>query len=300
MSEIPAGSMSLEDDTPLSEVVTPPEPVETPAPPVQAAEDEPEGTIVNPGGEKLVPLGALAGAREKARQANEAREALEAELATLRPKAALADQIKGEWDAVQPMIQSVRNGTYQPAKPAEKPAGPLSEQEAVEYAKDLDLYKADGTPDVARAQRLAARQEALAARSAQALVAPLHQQSAQQQSAANLATVSTWKDPTGAQVDQGILREVWNLMPAEMTAQPNIARVMYSVALGEMMLRGKHKIPTQPPPPPLQTESLGGGNTARAELSNQERGFIEAVGMKAKEYEETSARFKPGERNSLE
>jgi hypothetical protein len=31
-----------------------------------------------------------------------------------------------------------------------------------------------------------------------------------------------------------------------------------------------------------------------------ERGFIEAVGMKPKDYEETSARYKPGERNSLE
>src|SRR5688572_3202968 len=103
MSEIPAGSMSLEDDTPLSEAVTPPPDAATP--PVQAQDDEPEGTIVNPGGEKLVPLGALAGAREKARQAVEAKAALEAELATLRPKAALADQIKTEWDAAQPYIQ---------------------------------------------------------------------------------------------------------------------------------------------------------------------------------------------------
>src|SRR5688572_5329565 len=283
MSEIPAGSMSLEDDTPLSEVVTPPEPVETPAPPVQAAEDEPEGTIVNPGGEKLVPLGALAGAREKARQANEAREALEAELATLRPKAALADQIKGEWDAVQPMIQSVRNGTYQPAKPAEKPAGPLSEQEAVEYAKDLDLYKADGTPDTARAQRLAARQEALAEKQAARYVQPLQQQNAQTQSAANLNAVAQWKPPAGMAADPNILREVWTMLPAELTAQPNIARVMYSVALGEQVLRGGYKAPVQAPPPVVETASLGGGSDARPELSTRERDMISATGMKAKD-----------------
>jgi hypothetical protein len=196
-------------------------------------------------------------------------------------------------------MQQVRNGTYQPPRQAEKPAGPLSEADAVEYAKDLDLYKTDGTPDIARAQRLAARQEALADRKAQQYIQPLQQQSAQQQSAANLQVVSTWKDQTGATVDPAILKELWQTMPPEMTAQPNIAAVMYRVAIGETVLRGKHKTPTQPPPPVVETASLG-GQSARPELSTFERNFIGATDMKPKEYEEISGRFKPGERNSLE
>ena len=81
MSELAPGSVSLEDDTPLSAMVEAPPPVETPPPAADEGEVE---TIVNPNGEKLVPLGALAGARERARAEKEAREALEAELAPLR------------------------------------------------------------------------------------------------------------------------------------------------------------------------------------------------------------------------
>ena len=296
MSELAPGSVSLEDDTPLSAMVETPPPVDTPPPAADEAEVE---TIVNPNGEKLVPLGALAGAREKARAEKEAREALEAELAPLREKAALADRIKTEWDAAKPYIESVRNGTYQPPKPVETPAGPLTEQDAIEYAKDLDLYKADGTPDTARAQRLAARQEALADRKAQQYIAPLQQQSAQQQSAAHFEHVASWKDTTGAVVDRAILQDIWSKMPAELTAQPNVAAVMYRVALAETMLQGKHKAAPVPPPAPQHTESIGAAPT-RSEMSAFERNFTQAVDMKPKEYEAISSRYKPGERNSLE
>jgi hypothetical protein len=297
MSDAAPGSISLEENA--LEIETPPPPVtpETPPPAVQNADDgEPEGTIVNPGGEKLVPLGALAGTREKLRAEKEAREKVEAEVATLREQTKEIEQIRTAWQAAQPVIQQAR----QAQQPPPKPAGPLSEQEAIEYAKDLDLYKLDGTPDTARAQRLASRQEALAARAAQQHVQPLQQQNAQTQSAANFQAVAAWKDATGAVVDSAILREIWATMPPEMTAQPNIAAVMYRVAVGETVLRGKHKPAVQPPPPVLETASLSGGTPARQELSSQERGFIEAVGMKPKDYEETSARYKPGERNSLE
>jgi hypothetical protein len=297
MSDAAPGSISLEENALEPEAPPPPVTTETPPPAVQTADDgEPEGTIVNPGGEKLVPLGALAGTREKLRAEKEAREKVEAEVATLREQTKDIEQIKAAWQAAQPVIQQARQAAQQQQP---KPQGPLSDQDAIEYAKDLDLYKADGTPDTARAQRLAARQEALAAKSAQQYVQPLQQQNAQTQSAANFQAVASWKDAAGVQPDPAILKEVWSNMPPEMTAQPNIARVMFSVAMGEMMIRGKYKTPVTPPPPVLETASLGGG-TARTELTSHERGFIEATGMKPKDYEETSARYKPGERNSLE
>ena len=293
MSELAPGAVSLEDDTQLSEIVETPPPVEaapvpTP-PPANPDEDEPEGTIVNPGGEKLVPLSALVAQRQEAAR-------VKAEAATLREQTKEIETIRAAWQAAQPAIEQARQQQRQ-APPA--PVGPLTDADAIEYAKDLDLYKADGTPDTARAQRLAARQEALAEKQAQRYVQPLQQASAQQQSAANLQVVSTWKDAAGATVDPAILKELWATMPAEMTAQPNIAAVMYRVAIGETVLRGKHKAPTPPPPPALHTESLGGAPAAR-ELTAFERGFIESTQMKTKEYEDITARFKPGERNSLE
>ena len=293
MSEVPDGSVSLEDPiTPDPVEETPPPVAEAAAPPANSEDAEPEGTIVNPGGEKLVPLSALVNQRREAAAAK-------AELAALKPKAEKFDQVAQEWQAVQPLIQQVRNGTYQPPKPVETPAGPLTEQDAIEYAKDLDLYKADGTPDTARAQRLAARQEALADRKAQQYIAPLQQQSAQQQSAAHFEHVASWKDTTGAVVDRAILQDIWSKMPAELTAQPNVAAVMYRVALAETMLQGKHKAAPVPPPAPQHTESIGAAPT-RSEMSAFERNFTQAVDMKPKEYEAISSRYKPGERNSLE
>lgn len=299
MSELAPGSVSLDDDTPLSEIVEAPPPAEAPAPPPQQAaapppnpEDvEPEGTIVNPGGEKLVPLSALVAQRQEAAR-------VKAEAAALREQTKEIDTIRAAWQAAQPAIEHARQQQRQ-APPPPAPAGPLSEQEAIDYAKDLDLYKTDGTPDTARAQRLAARQEALADRKAQQYIAPFQQQTAQSQSAGNFEAVATWKDKSGAVVDRAILQDIWSKMPAELTAQPNVAAVMYRVALAETMLQGKHKAAIVPPPPAQHTESLGGAPAAR-EMSQLERNFISTVDMKPKDYEEISGRFKLGERNSLE
>lgn len=297
MSELAPGSVSLDDDPQLAPDPPTPDPA---APPPVVEETDPEGTIEGSGGVKFVPLGAVVETRGKLKDAKAALEAANAELAALKPKAEKFDQVKGEWDAVQPLIQQVRNGTYQPATPQQKPAGPLSDADAIEYAKDLDLYKADGTPDVARAQRLATRQQQISDRSTQQAMQPYQQQTAHQQSASNFEAVATWRDKTGAVVDRGVLQDIWSKMPAELTAQPNVAAVMYRVALAETMLQGKHKAAVVPPPPAQHTEGLGGGQPGRTELTTFERGFIDATNMKPKEYEDISARFKPGERNSLE
>lgn len=300
MSELAAGAMSLDEN----QIETPPPAAEAappaPATPPPAEDTDPEGTIEGTGGVKFVPLGAVVETRGKLKETKAALEAKEAELAQYREKASKLDAIQQEWNAVQPLIQQVRNGTYQPPAPVQKPAGPLSPQEAVEYAKDLDLYKADGTPDVDRAQRLASRQEAIAQRQTQAAIAPFQQQTAQQQSATLFEQAAGWKDKAGATVDRETLRQVWAMVPPEVSSQPNVASVLYRVAVAESMMQGKYKGAPTPPPPVVPTESLGGGIPGRSELSTVEKNFLSAVDMKPKEYEDISSRFKPGERNSLE
>lgn len=300
MSDVAPGTMSLEDDAlaPEPEPQAPPAP-EPPAPeavaPQNADDAEPEGVIVNPGGEKLVPLSALAAARQAAREAK-------AEAAALKPKAERVDQIVAEWNAAQPLLQRAMQQQQAPPPPAPAPKGPLSDQDAIEYAKDLDLYKADGTPDTDRAQRLAARQQKIAESQAQQYVQPLMQHNAQQQSAFNFEKVAAFKDNSGIVVDRGILQQFWSAVPPEMSAKPEIAAVLYRQALAEMVLQGKIK-PGQTivaPPPPQITESIGGGAPARREPDAIERGFMQAAGIKPKDYEAMSARFKPGQRNSLE
>lgn len=301
MSDLNPGSVSLEEsEAPPPAVETPAVVTETPPPPAPAVDDDPEGTIEGSGGVKFVPLGAVVETRGKLKEAKAEIEARDAKIAELSKKAELADKIKNEWDAVQPLVQSLRNGTYQPPKPVEKPAGPLSAQEAIEYAKDLDLYKADGTPDVDRAQRLAARTEALADRRAEARVAPLHQQTALQQSTVLRQQIGQIKDASGQVVNQAYLDKVFAGVPPEMAARPEIASVLYYAAKGMEAHEGKGSKAITPPPPVVTTESLSNATPGRSELSQFERNFIQSADMKPKEYETISSRYKPGERNELE
>ena len=304
-SELAPGSMSLEDDAPAPETPPPPDtPAETAQTPPQATQQaddgDPDGTIEGSGGVKFVPLSAVAEAREKVRAAKAEAEAVKAEAAQLREKAAKFDQVAGEWQAAQPLLQQLRNGTYQPAAPLAKPAGPLSPQDAIEYAKDLDLYKADGTPDVDRAQRLAVRQQALAEQQAKTLVQPLYQHTAVQQSSANFERIAAYKDPSGIQVDRSILQQIWNMVPPELSSQQGVASILYNQALAETVKQGKYKTPTAPPAPAVHTESIGGGGNAPRELSSFERNFAQAAGIKNKDFEAISSQYKPGERNVLE
>jgi hypothetical protein len=301
MNELAPGSVSLEDDNPsLESLSQPPEPEPpAPEPPPQAAANpddvEPEGVVVNPSGEKLVPLKALVATREKAREKDAALEAKEQEIIALREKATKYDQVAGEWQAAQPLLQQLRNGSYQPA-----PQKPQVNEKAAEYAKFLDLYKSDGTPDVERAQKILDLNAATAREQAQQMVQPLYQQTAQSQSAAHFEQAATFKDKNGIQVDRAILQQIWSQVPAELSAQPGVASVLWRQAVAETVLSGKFRAPVTPPPPPLVTESLGTSAPIPKELSHVDRGMMSAANIKPKEYESIAANFKPGQRNELE
>lgn len=301
MSDVAPGSVSLEDDNSAQFDAPPPTPeapAATPPEPVASEDTEPEGVVVNPNGEKLVPLNVVADLRGKVRETKSALEAKDAEIAALKDIKAKYDQVAGEWQAVQPLIQQLKN--QPPPPPATpKPAGPLSPQDAIEYAKDLDLYKADGTPDVDRAQRLAARQQTLAQQSAQQLVQPIYAHTAQQQSRLQLEQMAQMKGPNGIAVDRGTLEQIWGMIAPEMSARPEVAAMLWRQALAETVLNGKYKAPVTAPPPPVQTESLGGTAPVR-ELSQIDRNMMQAATIKPKEYETISANFKPGQSNSLE
>ena len=290
--EVP-GSLSLDEDAPpLDQQMG----TETP-PPEPDAEPEPEGTVEIPTG-KVVPLQALQAERHAKKQEREARERLEQEVVGLRDKAGKLDQIAGEWQAVQPLIQQIQRGEYQKAAPKAS-AGPLSDAEAVEYAKDLDLYKVDGTPDTDRAQRLAARNQKLVEHQTQQALAPFAQQTATQQSRSLFEQAATMKDPSGATVDKNILQQFWQMVPAELSAQPQVATILHRVAVAESLIQGKYKGLTTPPPV-VETASLGGGGAPKDSLTAVDRRFLEASDMKSDEYTKIGSRFKPGQHNVLE
>ena len=319
MSELAPGSVSLEDDNPSLESLSAPPPApETPAtpqqtapPPAQEAEQEPDGVVVNPGGEKLVPLNAVVDLRGKLRAEKEAREAEKAELEQLRGKVKTAEAIAQEWQQLQPHIQKIKSAP--PPQEAPKPTAPDANMVVGEhpitgrpitladYTKSLDLYTNNGTPDLERGLEQLGVQRYQAKQQTEAAIQPFHQQTAQQQSAINFEKAASFKhQQSGIQVDRAILQKFWSEVPAEMSSQPGVAEVLWRNALAETVLQGKHKAPVDPPPPVQHTESIGGATAPTKELTQIDRNMMSAVGMKSKDYEDISSRYKPGEHNALE
>lgn len=290
--ELAPGAMSLEEPELVGPVTQAPEPV---------ADDDapPPGTIDGSGGVKFVPLDAVIAERRQRKEATAKLAEKDAELAALKPKADEWDKAKAHVEQALPLIEKMRNRPDLMAQLDKPPAQdatpkPLTDAEAVEYAKDFDLYKADGTPDVDRAQRIAARNEALADRRAQAAVAPFRQNDAQRASQDMKAKLLAYKDASGSTIDAAALEQAWSIVPPELSARPEVAEVLYLMAKG--IQSGKPGKPA-PPGPALQTESLGGG--AKVESDKPSR-FAQAAGISQAEFRKTASAFKPGAVNVLE
>lgn len=298
--ELPAGTLSLEEPAEIVGQIS-----ETAEPAAPAVEEEavPEGTIEGSGGVKFVPLSAVIAERTQRKEAAKALTAKDAEIAELKGKAEEWDKIRPAVQAAMPLIEKIKGRADIMAQLDRPPAAPetpkaLSDAEAIEYAKDMDLYKADGTPDVDRAQRLAARQEAIAARQAQRAIAPYQATTVQQASDGLKAQLLSAKDAAGQTVDREALEAMWTIVPPELSAKPEVAQVLYLAAKGMAAHSGKGA--PKPSVPPLVTESLGGGRPVAKELTDVESRFASAAGVSASEFKKTSASYKPGAVNSLE
>lgn len=294
-------AVSLEEPG-LPQPETPPAaPVETPAaqtPPPNPDDLEPEGTIAAATGEKFVPLGAVKAERERRKAAETTLSAKDQEIAALKEKAQRFDEAKDYLDRAKPYIEKAKADLQKQHTPPE-PQGPLSEAEAVEYAKDFDLYTPDGKPDVARAQRIAARNEKLSERKAQQAVAPLIQTEAQRQAnfiRANL--LSRPIDKTGAKVDQAAFDKLWAEVPPEQAIQPGVADIVYLAALGMQYQAGRMPAPALPPVVP--TEGVGSGAPKEQALTSMSQRFQQASNMKPHDFKETREKYTPGVPNSLE
>lgn len=293
--ELAPGAMSLEEPELVGPVTQ-----TTNEPPAQTDDDAPPaGTIEGSGGVKFVPLGAVLEERTKAKAAKAERDTLKTELESVRGKADQWDRAKAQVEQALPLIEKMKNRPDlmaqldKPPAQAETPK-PLSDTEAVEYAKDFDLYKTDGTPDVDRAQRIAARHEALADRRAEAKVAPFRQNDHQRASADIKAKLLTYKDHGGNVIDPAALEQVWGIVPPELSARPEVAEVLYLLAKG--IQSGKPGKPAGPGPV-LQTESIGGGGKVDSDKPSR---FATAAGIPQAEFRKTSSAFKPGAVNVLE
>ena len=297
--ELAPGSVSLEDE-PATAAEPVAEPVAPPADP-----DESGVTTVDLQGQKLVPLAALKEARAEAKAAK----ALAAEVETLRTENLTARQQKDMLDRIQPMLQKLKDRPdliQQLMGPAPAPADDsgLSDEEASDLARTLDLYTAEGQPDMGRARKAASKIMGPVAKRAeaanQAAMAPIQHELATGKATTLKQQYLGMKDKSGRTVNAQILDQMWNVVPAGLVApDPNVAGVLYYAAKGYAAHHGLDE--PAPPPPALFTESPGGSrNPAVPAFSELDKRIAKAMGAGEKTYTATASKFRPNAVNVLE
>lgn len=273
--------------------VTPPQDATPPVTP--SADDEPE-VLEIPTGEKLVPLSALESARAKVRAKSEELETLKGEVGKGAEKDARIAELQQQLEQARPLAQAYTAAVEAQRNQPPAPAEPTPQQTAKlqRVAQQLDFYKSDGSLDLTRAQSHLDLIHEEAAEIAQQHVAPIHQQSVEEQSAYNLQRALITKTPGGVQPDPAVVRELWGRVDKRLTATAAGAAQIFAAALGHSVLLGKMPKAQEEIPPPLETERAGGKDVASVTLRESDRKVARDLGITDKEMSEQLAEMPAG------
>lgn len=291
------GLVNLEDDSAPAPapVAAAPEPIaaaptETPQQSAPPAEEEPDGIDLN--GQRMVPISALHAEREKRQQ-----------LSALAAKAQELEAWRRENEPALQFLQNNRDLLIQRVQQPEPvaPAAPQVDPDALEAARLMDFYRADGTPDIEKGQRWLALQDKRAGKLAEDRVRPILQQTAQDQANLNFQRALQIQDANGETPSRESLQAVWAAMPPDLVADQRVAGVLAATALGLDRMRTPRKAVTPPPPSaPLVTESVGGVPRLRPTLSPFEETIAKERGISATKWQEHTKNFQPGRPTALE
>ena len=248
-----------------------PEVLGGPAAPEHPPEPTPEQLAVEverPGGrQQMVPVGALKEERQ-ARQALQGKYGqLEATVQQLQQELALHRQYLERQQAPAP--------TPQPAQP-----DPV-DQEALEFARLMDLYMPNGQPDLMRARRALEMSERRAEAKVRAEVEPLRQTAASGQAAALRQQAYDAKDRYGRPVaSRQAIDQVFGIIPPHLLTE-DTARFLLFVASG---VEGTMRAP-QAQAAPAFTETSGGRvGAAPGGYSGAERYAMNRLGVSESEF----------------
>lgn len=252
--------------------------------------------VVIPGDEKLVPLSAVTNLREKLK-------ATKGEAAKATGLQAELDRLRAEQEEARPWIEAAKTiaATRQlqsqdqlQDRPTEP--DPALQAELADVARDLDLFTADGKPDLDKAKRIHERTQRVAHQAAQQVVAPVHQHTIEQRASQmyQRAILTTAQD--GSKPDPEILKDVFARVGPQLAASVEGARELWVAAMGRSVAAGRlvapaAKAPVKEIPPPLLTERAGGKDEPhKAPLSDMERRALKQMGMTEKDYLEADTR----------
>lgn len=268
----------VETETPAPE--TAPDTETTEPAPEPVAPDEADAVDV--GGEKMVPLSALKQLRE--------------ELKILKPLAQEYAQHKPYVDFLRSHPDLISTQSRTPIATPQPEASKEPDPSAIELAKTLDLYTADGSPDHVRAGRLMKVVDQIAETKAQKAIQPYADMSAQDKSTVNFQRALSVTDQSKTyKPSPETLAVMWRGMPAEMTADERVATVMAWAAIGHDVLAGKyHRQPEPPEREPVVTESAGGRHVNRPSISEFEQRIAKLRGLKSEDWNKRTEGYRPG------
>lgn len=250
------------------------------APTSAAEDDDPIVAEKNAKGEDVTSVANVIHWRKEAKAAK--REAAETK--------AQLQQVSSRLDALNPLLERIQQDptilTRAAGHPDPKPVE--RDIEAEQTAEDLGLIAQDGSLDVGRARRILDRLDQRAGRTVDTRIAPLAQTTAQQASDLHRARALNMRTPDGAPfATQESINEAWAVLPAELTANPNVsAVVMPLVAAG--IDRAKGRVPKAPERheygDPIFTEP-GGRRGPVSVLTDEDRKMVNTYAPKVGEKE---------------
>ena len=278
----------LDPDQPAPPSAAPSAAPPTPdTPPVAPPPDEEHPESVDVAGKKFVPVAVLIGER-KQRQA-------------FQEKAARVDELEQFAREAKPYVEFLKaNPDLLKPKESAPPASatPPADPQAELLAKTLDLYTADGKPDISRANTMRTLIAQTAQQIAQQTVAPYQERSAQEQSARNFHVALSVKDASGRSPSPQALAQIWRTIPAAQTADPNVASILALTALGLDSVNSKAP-PSAPEHAPIVTEGIAGTHR-RPSLSALEKTIAANRGISEEKWAEHTKDFTRGRPQTLE
>ena len=266
--------------------------------PSPVPEPEPEG-VIDVQGKKMVPVDALIAERERATKKGE--EKARAELEPLKAKAAQADQLAADLQALQPHIAYLQKHPEVMQRPFEPDTPTVSDEEAEKEARDLELYTPTGL-DLARAKRIIAKRRAevsqVATQAAKEAVEPYAQSSFTAAARQNFVWAASQKAPDGAPlVETAALAKLWQSFPPELAANPEVAQVILNAAIGETVRTGKR--PQRPEHEPVFSEVPGGRHPSEYRMSPLEKSVAKVAGLSEEQFAKHAKEYQPNAVNVL-
>lgn len=269
------------------------------------ADPEPEGVIeVEHGGQKIkvAPVGVISAERKRARESTEQK--IRAEFEPLRAKAAQADQLQADLQALAPHIDYLNRNPELLAKQPQQPDVPqVPDEEAEKFARDYELYTPNGTGlDLNRAKRIIAKQQTAisqaARQAAQEAVQPMVQTTAAAAAKNNFLWAASQKSADGSPlVDAQELLKTWATFPPELAAQPEVAQLILDSVVGRTVRSGRR--PQRAENEPMFSEPAGGGQGVGYQISTPERRLAQNVGLTEKQWADTAKQYRPDDVNIL-